>query len=182
MIRREIVITKTNSMRKLLTIIVGVFISMNLIHAQTSIPKAQSLFIYNFTRLIEWPQAAKTGDFVVGVFGNAPIAQEIGATLTGKKIGAQNVKIINYGSAGEIGQCHILVLPFGKSNEIGGVLSKIGNQGTLIVSEKKGMIENGAIINFIIDGNSLKFELNKEAASKRGLIISTALEKMAVTN
>jgi len=149
---------------------------------QISIPKAQSLFIYNFTRLIEWPSAYKTGDFVVGVYGGGNIATELSSTLTGKKVSQQNVKFVSYNDVSEISRCHILVVPFEKSENIDEIIDKLGNQGTLIVTERTGMLEKGSVINFIIDGNSLKFELNSAVASKRGLNISTSLHNMAVRN
>jgi hypothetical protein len=37
----------------------------------------------------------------------------------------------------------------------------------------------GAAINFIIEDSKTKFELNKTAATKAGLNISSSLEKMA---
>ena len=151
-----------------------------LIFSQTSIPKAQSLFVYNFTRLIEWPSAYKTGDFIIGTLGTGDIVDELGSTMTGKKIGAQSVKVENYNNASEIGRCNILFITFSKSGLLEDALAKLGNESTLIITEKTGFAEKGAVINFVVVGNSLKFELSKAEATKRNLIISSALEKMAI--
>ncbi len=167
-------------MKRLYIVLFLSLISLIPIYAQTSIPKAQSLFVYNFTRLIEWPSAYKSGDFVVGVIGSGSLSNELGTTLQGKRVSQQVIRFENYKDASEITNCHILVVPFGKSNELENIITKIGNQGTLIITEKNGMLDKGAVINFVIDGNSLKFELNKDAATKRGLTVSSTLEKMAV--
>ena len=169
-------------MKKYLINVIALFLVYNISNAQTTIPRAQSLFIYNFTRLIEWPQSYKTGDFVVGVLGNGQIYDELSKTLSGKKVSTQNVNLVSYKDPNDIEKCHILVVPFSQSSHIAAAISKLGNQGTLVITEKSGMLDNGAIINFIIDGNALKFELNKEAAIRRGLNINSTLEKMAVVN
>ncbi len=41
------------------------------VKCQTDIPSAQAMFIYNFTRLIEWPN--KEGSFIIGVIGNQEV-------------------------------------------------------------------------------------------------------------
>lgn len=167
-------------MRKLLTLTLSIALSMNLAFSQTGIPKAQSLFIYNFTRLIEWPASYKTGDFIVGVYGGGAVVDAIKATLSGKKVGAQNVQISQYGAIGDIGKCHILFVPFSKGKEIEAIVTKLGNQSTLVITERNGMLDLGSMINFIVEGNALKFELNTSAAASKGLSVSTGLTKMAV--
>jgi len=167
-------------MKRLVINIIFVFLTINVCLAQTSIPKAQSLFIYNFTRLIEWPEPYKRGDFVVGILGSGPISNELNTALIGKKVAQQDIQIENYNSVDEIIRCHVLVIPFEQSDNMANVIAKLGNQGTLIITEKPGMIDKGAIINFVIEGNALKFELNKPGATKRGLKLSMTLEKMAM--
>ena len=155
---------------------------MQQVNSQTSIPKAQALFIYNFTRLIEWPEAYKSGDFVIGIVGGGGLANELNSALSGKSVSQQAVKLVTFNDVSEIIRCHIIVVPFGKSNQFESIIAKLGNQGTLVISEKKGLLDKGSIINFVIEGNALKFELNKAEAQKRGLTINSTLEKMAVTN
>ena len=41
--------------------------------------KFKALFMYNFTKYIEWPQSKQTGDFVIGVVGGSPIIDELNA-------------------------------------------------------------------------------------------------------
>jgi hypothetical protein len=59
-------------MKKFLGMVLScVFIQISVVDkltAQTSISQAQAVFIYNFTRLIEWPTEYKTGEFVIGVY------------------------------------------------------------------------------------------------------------------
>jgi len=148
--------------------------------SQTSVAKAEAVFIYNFTRLIEWPSDFKKGDFVIGIYGTTDVLQEISHYMTGKTVGSQSVKVVKYNTVESIGRCHILFVAFGKSNEISLVQERIGNNKTLIVGEKNGLLKNGAAINFVVIDNNLKFELNSTNASKYGLKILSALEKLSI--
>jgi hypothetical protein len=42
----------------------------------TSVSQAQTIFIYNFSRLIQWPAKNATGEFVIGVIGDVCRKQE----------------------------------------------------------------------------------------------------------
>ena len=51
----------------------------------------------------------------------------------------------------------------------------------LIITEKEGLVEKGAGINFIIKNNRQKFELNKKNVEKYKLKVSSNLEALAFT-
>lgn len=147
--------------------------------AQSSIPAAQSVFIYNFTRLTEWPAEYKSGDFVIGVIGSTEVYNELKNYTTSKMVGAQPIKIARFNSPAEVSKCHILFVGFGKTKEMPAIMAKLSGGSTLIVSENKGAIEKGAAINFVNIEDKLKFELKMSNASEVGLKIHSNLENMA---
>ncbi len=144
--------------------------------------KYKALFIYNFTKHIEWPATAKTGDFIIGVINDNVLYDKINEITTGKKAGAQNIIIKKFGSIDEISKCHIL---FVSGSASGGknfpvVLEKTNGQNTLIVTDRPGMASKGASINFIVQDSKLKFELNKATVANQGLKVSSYLENLAI--
>jgi hypothetical protein len=147
---------------------------------QTSIPKAQSLFIYNFSRLIEWPANARTGDFVIGIFGSSgEIGTELLAYMKGKKVGAQEIQIKVFKSTAEIQGCHILFIPFSKTKQLTEVVASLNGKNTLIITEKSGALNEGAAINFVILDDKMKFEIKAENAARYGIKFSAKLQEMA---
>lgn len=165
-------------MKKIITALIAISLS-SMAFMQTSIPKAQSLFIYNFSRLIEWPANYRTGDFIIGILGTAEVAGELEAYTKGKKVGVQNIQVIRYKTPAEIQQCHILFVPFVRTKQLPEVLSVLGNKSTLIVTEKSGALNDGAAINFIILEDKMKFELKAENANKTGIKFSAKLQEMS---
>ena len=147
--------------------------------AQTGIAKAQAMFVYNFSRLIEWPATYKTGPFVIGVLGGGEITNELHTYTQGKKVGTQNIVVKQYKDPSEIDKCNILFVTFGKSRGLPELISALGNKSTLIITEKNGSIEDGAAINFLVVGDKLKFELSQKNAEKNGIKYSAKLMEMA---
>ncbi len=147
--------------------------------SQSSIPAAQSVFIYNFTRLIEWPADYKSGDFTIGVIGSGEVFNELKNYTASKMVGVQPIKVVKFNATAEISKCHILFVGYGKTKDLAEMVTKLGGGSTLIVSENKAAIDKGATINFVIIEDKLKFELKTSNASNVGLKIHSNLENMA---
>ncbi len=165
-------------MKKLLGFFL-IWIMMTSMSSQTGIPRAQAMFIYNFSRLIEWPESYKSGAFVIGVLGNSATHSELETYTVNKSVGSQSIQVRKFNTPAEIGTCHILFVPFNKTKLLSEVLQVIGNKSTLIITEKSGAIDDGAAINFLIIGDKLKFEIKPENASSRRIKMSSKLSEMA---
>jgi hypothetical protein len=165
-------------MRKMLLVFFGIVIGGN-IFAQLGIPKAQAMFIYNFSRLIEWPTNYKSGPFIVGVLGSSSTFDELESFTVGKNVGQQPISVVKFSSSEDISNCHILFVTFSKTKELPNILAKLQGRSTLIISEKNGAIENGSAINFTIIEDKLKFEFKPENATKYQIKFNSKLNEMA---
>jgi hypothetical protein len=166
-------------MRRIL-LLFGLFcVVMMPIQAQTQIPRAQAIFIYNFSRLVEWPVAYKSGPFIIGVFGNSTVANELETYASGKKVGIQDILIKQYRSAEEISTCHILFIPFAKTKQLPDILKAVQDKNTLLITEKNGALDEGSAINFVLLADRIKFEVQADNITKYGLKYSSKLQEMA---
>jgi hypothetical protein len=168
-------------MKRIITTLVALSL-VSAAYLQTSIPKAQSLFIYNFSRLIERPANYRTGDFIIGILGTAEVATELEAYTKGKKVGTQNIQIIRYKTPAEIQQCHILFVPFVRTKQLAEIISAINSKSTLLITEKAGALAEGSAINFIILDDRIKYELKPENAGKFGIKFSAKLQEMSTAS
>ena len=166
-------------MKKLVTLFALVFV-VQLTYSQTEIPKAQSIFIYNFTRLVEWPDAFKSGDFIIAVVGNSEVFNELESYMFGKKIGMQNITVKKFKEVSEIDKCHILFVSYNRSGNLQEIIKKTDPNPTLIIGERKNIMNEGAGIGFVLNDDKLKFELNIPAATRNGLKVNSKLQEMAV--
>jgi hypothetical protein len=167
--------------KKLLTVIsFSLLLSINAFgQFEQSVAKIKVAFIYNFTRLVEWPADYHQGDFVIGVINASPALLTELNTLTQKVSGNQRFVIKNFKSAEEIDKCNILFIPEASNNLLAEVIKKLHGTSTLLITEFEGDAKKGAVINFIVKDNKQAFELNKANAEKCHLNISSSLRTLA---
>lgn len=153
---------------------------LGIVAVQAQNEKFKALFLYNFIKNIEWPQAYKQGDLVIGVLGSNAITKEL-ETITGnQKAGNQSMKIKVFSNVDEVSNCHLVYVSPNKGNNISQLLSKITGSSTLVVSDSKGAIQQGSGINFIMDGDKLKFEISKHNIETKGLKVSASLLNLGI--
>jgi hypothetical protein len=155
------------------------FLSIQNLYSQQSIPQAQSIFIYNFTRLVEWPGEYKSGEFTIGVLGSADVFNELKSYTSTKMVGTQPIKVIKFNSGAEVSKCHILFVAYGKTKELTDVISKLAGSSTLLITENRAAIEKGAAVNFVVIDDKLRFELKTSNATNVGLKVHSTFENMA---
>lgn len=165
-------------MRKFTTALICCAFYLNTF-AQTDIPKAQAMFIYNFSRLIEWPASYKSGPFIIGFVGSSSTFEQMESFSIGKNVGSQPISVQKYATIADISTCHILFVPFSKTKEMANIVAKIQGKSTLIITEKNGAINDGAALNFVVVDDKLKFEFKPDNAVKYQLKVSSKLNEMA---
>lgn len=142
----------------------------------------KAMYIYTFATLVEWPEDKRTGDFVIGVYGErTAVYDELMKKYSGKAIGSQKIVIKNYRTRQETKGCHILYITEEKTNDLPYFAGALAKENTLLVAEKNGALAKGAIINFIIDGNQQKYEINKTNARNHKLVIADKLSDLAAS-
>ena len=101
--------------------------------------KMHTVFIFSFTRYIQWPDAYNGGDFEILVLGDSPIVDELKSMAQVKKVGDRTIKVTKINNVSEIRKCNILFIPTAKSPQIAEVLAKIATQSILVVTEEQGL-------------------------------------------
>ena len=141
--------------------------------------KFKSLFIYNFTKLTEWPESYKQGDFIIGVVNDVDLADQLELAAKTKKINSQNVVIKKINSTADVSKCHVLYVSGSTAGEVDPFIKKAKDFNFLIITEGKGLVENTSAINFVIVGSAIQFEMNKSLFESKQLIVGNSLEKLA---
>ena len=143
--------------------------------------RIKSVFIYNFTRYVEWPTDYQTGNFIINMYGtNAAMLAELNTMAKTKTVGAQKIEIRNTTTLDGIGKCNILYVTPDITTPISDIINKIAGKSTLLVTEKPGYALKGSAINFVVVDNKQKFELNKANAEKYSLKVSAQLVTLSI--
>lgn len=154
-----------------------------IIHAQTDEYLLKAGFLERFTRFIEWPGETNIADntkpFVISVIGKNPFDEKLDHFFETTKIKNRKVEIRYISELEEIQGSHILFITKSKEKQLSGILSLTQEKPVLTVSDTNGFGEKGVRINFFIEQNKIRFEINKDAVQKSGLQISYLLLNLA---
>ncbi len=158
----------------------ALFISGSAFSQDRPVHEVYSMMVFNFTKYVQWPDHATTGEFVIGVVGNSDIYNTLNGWYGGKPRGSKTYIVKRFNSAAEVTDCHVIYIDKSKSAEFENVNTKLKGKGTLVITDKSGLGEKGSGINFKTVDNKLKFELNQKAIEASNLKVSGALSSMAI--
>jgi hypothetical protein len=174
-------------LRSLVTgLLLCAFASFSGLDAQTLQPteyEVQAAYLSNFGRFVEWP--ARTGanerdPFYVCVLGQDLFGPLLDAALKGETIGGAPMAARRVTSAADAANCRIVFVNSTKDSELKGILATLKNSSALTVSDTFNFTRQGGMIQFVLDGNRVRFEINLAAAQRAGLTLSSQLLKVAV--
>lgn len=149
--------------------------------AQDEDYKAYTLFVYNFMKYVEWPEAQSKGDFVVGVLGDSPIQKELQVLASSKKLKGRNIVVKTLTKPEEGGGCQLLYVSPSKSSTLKVIKDQLKDKPVLIVGEREGLAKKGAALSFVtMDDDALKFDINKKEIEQHQLKISSQLITLGI--
>ena len=168
-------------MKKASVVLIGLFmmiVSFQSAWAQKE--KYHSIFIYNFSKYVKWPDAQNSGTFVIGVLGSSAIQKDLKKMAASKKVNGMSIEVRQFSSAADVSDCHILYVSASESAKFDQVLSNTKSKPVLVVTDNPGMAKKGASINFVEVEGKIKFELNQKNAEASGLKVAGALASLAI--
>jgi hypothetical protein len=139
----------------------------------------KAIFIYNFTKYINWP--GSHSEFVITVLGNDGVTNEIGEIATKKTVGNAKIDIIKILSPSEIKNCQILFISSSKMDLLSEVIQIAKKNNILVITEKANACKGGSGINFLSRDGKLTFEISKSNIETCGLQVSDDLLKLGIS-
>ena len=141
--------------------------------------KLKAVFIYNFTKYIDWGSYNHGNDFTIGVAGNSAVTQYLNEIANSNTIDNKRIVITTIDKGSQLEDCDILFIPEECHFSLDYLLSNV-RRGVLLISEQPGFAAHGTAFNFVTINNRLKFEANLKAISSAGLKAGAQLLKLAI--
>lgn len=143
--------------------------------------KVQAIFLYNFTRFIDWPGSAfASGEpFKIGIVGNDPFGKYLEEAVSGERVSGRPIVIEHYKNARELKDCHILYIGLKDQKEIKKIINAVADKNTLTISENPEFVKWGGMIRIYSDDNKIRLQINDAAARKVKIKISAKLLNIA---
>ena len=143
----------------------------------------KAAFLFNFTQFVEWPAAALAGadPFRICVVADPPFAAAVDRTIVGESVGGHAIARSSPAAPADARGCQILFVGRQEGDRLERWLAAVKGSPVLVVGESHSAFEHGAHINFVIENNRVKFDVNKDGAARAGLTISSKLLRVART-
>lgn len=142
--------------------------------------KIKAAFLYNFTKLVEWPTnvfATHHAPLVIGVLGKSPFGKELQAVTASRVIDGHPLQTVQFNSVEQITNCHVLFISDSERRKLDSILETLRHRPILTVGDMKGFEARG-MITFIKTNDSINLRINLEAAQEARLQLSSRLIRL----
>ena len=140
----------------------------------------QASYIYNIAKLVEWKEPAlKSGPFIISVLGSSNLYQELVKKYAEKSIGKQPIEVRKLPKSADIEQCHVLFVGQSELSLLPSIYKHLDKKNTLVITEYPDALEDGAMVNFVIVNNTVKYEISLVNARKHKLEVGSTLVQLA---
>ena len=145
-------------------------------HARPAEYEVKAAFIYNFAKFIEWPADAGAS-FNLCVLGEDPFGAALDL-INGKPVRDKNVAVKRIKSHQQLKTCQIVFISASEKEHLPQILDAVENLSVLTIGDTNGFTQQGVAINFYIEDEKVRFEINPKAAESADLKISSKLLKL----
>jgi len=146
--------------------------------------QVKATYLYNFGRFVKWPgtvPAGKGDSFSVCVLGQDPFGSILDSTLAGEAVDGKPVVLRRISKPQDAGKCRILFISSTEERHLKEILTALDECGVLTVSDMPGFTRRGGMIQFVLEGDRVRFEINLASAESARLVLSSELLKVAAS-
>lgn len=139
-------------------------------------------FTYNFAKLMEWPSGAfaqADSPIVICVLGTDPFNGTLDQVLKGKQANGRAFEVKHLKWGAEMKGCNILFVSDSETAHLDELFHSIKGLPILTIGETPGFAQHGGIINFVVEDNRVRFEIDVDAAKQANISISSRLLSLA---
>jgi hypothetical protein len=143
----------------------------------------KAAFIYNFTKFVEWPPQSfppGTEPIVIAVLGDSPCAAALEDLTKGRKVNGHAILVKRVESKEDAGAAQVLFVGSQAEARFDRIEPAIAAAPVLTVGESPQFAATGGAINFVMQGDKVRFEINLASADQAGVKISAQLLKLAL--
>lgn len=151
--------------------------------ATVSESEVKAAFLYNFAKFVEWPAQAfssETAPIQLAVLGDEEFTSKLKMLLSDKKAHGRSFEVKRITTPHEAKTCQIVFVPASESRRTFQVIEATRKLPVLTVGESDQFIALGGMINFVVEDNQLRFEINPEPAENAKLQISSKLLRLGI--
>ena len=140
----------------------------------------KATYLYKFAPFVDWPRTLPpSADFSLCVVGDETFGAVLEQAVRGQRVDTHPLAVRRLAALDRGAECRIAFLS-GAPGEIATNLSLAADTPILTVTDNAPSVKVKGVINFVTLNNRVRFEIDNEAALRKGLTISSKLLSLAV--
>lgn len=144
----------------------------------------KATYLYKFIPFIDWPASAfasPASPIGVCVAGDDPFGGVLDQAVSGQRIGEHPLAVKHLQRVDRQSGCHVLYVWRGTdAQSLADMLDAVHGTPVLTVTDSVRDAQAKGIVNFVVEDNRVRFEIDNQAAAENGLAISSKLLSLAV--
>jgi hypothetical protein len=143
--------------------------------------RVKAALLYRFINYVEWPDSAFASagaPFTIAIAGAEGLAAELSEFAAGRTVLNRPLAVRRLRGPDSAKDAHILFVAREDAAQLGTIL-RTAPQNALIVTEWEDALKQGSVINFVIVGAQVRFEISLETAQRRNIRLSSRLLSVA---
>jgi hypothetical protein len=144
--------------------------------------EVKAAYLFNFGRFVEWPAAGETDKhsaFTFCILGPDPFGPNLDHLLAGETINGRSLIVKRISNAQDSAGCQVLFMSREEEGRVTKIIETLNQGAVLTVSDIPEFAKHGGMIQFVVEQNRVRFEVNLDATQRAGLILSSDLLKVA---
>jgi hypothetical protein len=144
--------------------------------------QVKAAFLFNFAKFVEWPaDAFATADapLQICVLGQDPFGRDFEQVIEDKAVNGHRLEVAHPDGVPQSRACQILFISSSDKQRTRDILQGLAGTSVLTVGDVAGFAKIGGVINFVLDENRVRFEINVKAAERAHLRLSARLLTVA---
>jgi hypothetical protein len=142
----------------------------------------EAAYLYNFGKFVHWPDSAqKNPSFDICILGEDPFDGTLDRLIVNDAMDGKPIRKRIIGRPAEATGCAIVYVSDSEAGNLHRILAHFAGSGTLLVSSLPDFARHGGMVQFVLQGDRVRFEVNLKAAAQSHLVLSSELLKVAVS-
>lgn len=140
--------------------------------------KVKAAYLYKFASFVEWPEGAfarADSPVVIGVIGADALADELERTVIGQVVNNRPIIVRRLRRADPVAGLHILFAGALEKGVLQDILHAAKGQPSLTVTDSEDAYAQGSMLNFVVSGHKLRFDVALKPVALSGLKISARM-------
>lgn len=141
----------------------------------------EAAYLYNFGKFVQWPDSAKKNPtFDICILGDDPFGGTLDKLIANDHMAGRPIRKRIISRSAEATGCAIVYISDSEAGNLRRILSRFAGSGVLLVSNLPDFAQQGGMVQFLLQGDRVRFKVNLNPANQSHLVLSSELLKVAV--